>query len=276
MKKTGKSKSDRFNKALERERAGEYDKALEIYSSLAETDPTYRPAILNLGALCSRMKKHDEALVWYKKAIALEEEFLVWFNIGSILYQMGDFKESVFALEKARRLNRGFTLTILVMGLAYSKLGKTTAASGCFSEVLALDSSNEVALTALAIIHYERRKYNLALHYADAALQKNHSSVRARKLRSKILLSFGRNDESAIDLKEIIKKDKAFLRFDSFVKAIPTKVFDDNKGTLDEKIVNLESRIEDAMPKDFIALSLCHLFNGEPDRAIDYLFKAKI
>jgi len=162
------------------------------------------------------------------------------------------------------------------MGLAYSKLGKITAAAGCFSEVLGLDPSNEAALTALAIIHYERRKYNLALHYAEAALQKNFTSFRARKIRSKILLSFGRNDESAKDLKQVITKDRSFLKFDSFIKAVPSKTFNDTKGSLDEKIEILESRIEKADPKDLIALSLCHLFNGEPEAAIDYLFKAKI
>jgi tetratricopeptide (TPR) repeat protein len=264
-----------FSLALKADQSGDYAKARELYQNIISHDGSYRPALINLGSLCSRMEQLDEALVFYNKASLIEDDYLVWFNIGSVLYKKGTFKESVIALEKSRRLNPLFVLSILVMGLAYSKDGKSTAAAGCFSEVLSLEPDNQVALTALAIIYFDKRKYNLALFYADAAINNNSSSISVRKLRSKILLSFGRTKESATEYHKIIREDKAFKRFDAFVKKIPADTFIDSKGTIEEKIETLERKLDNATPRDLVALSLCCLFNGESDKAIDYLFKVK-
>lgn len=264
-----------FAKALNHERAGELIDAFKTYKGIVDNDGTYRPALFNLGSLCSRVGEFDEALIWLRKSSAIQEDHLVWFNIGSVLYKKGEYQESVIALEKARRLKNDFVLPVLVMGLSYSKAGKLTSAAGCFAEVLTIEPENQVALTALAIIHYERRKFNLALYYAEAALMKNSKNTGVRKLRSKILLAFGRTDESTKEFQKIIKEDKAFKRFDVFMKKVPKEALSDGRGTIEEKISLYQTNIDKAAPKDIVALSLLFLLKGDPDRAIDYLFKAK-
>jgi tetratricopeptide (TPR) repeat protein len=269
------SNEEMFAKALNFERKGELIDAFKTYKHIIDNDGSYRPALFNLGSLCSRVGEFDEALVWLRKSSAILDDHLVWFNIGSVLYKKGEYQESVIALEKSRKLKSDFVLSVLVMGLSYSKAGKLTSAAGCFAEVLTIDPENQVALTALAIIHFERRKFNLALYYAEAALQKNTNNISVRKLRSKILLSFGRTSESTEEFQKIIKEDKAFTHFDVFMKKVPKDALADGRGTLEEKISLYQTNIDKAAPKDMVALSLLFLLKGDPDRAIDYLFKAK-
>jgi len=48
----------------------------------------------------------------------------------------------------------------------------------------------------------------------------------------------------------------------------------DRFGTIDDKIQSLNEKVF-ADSSSLISLSLCHLFKGETDAAIDYLFKFK-
>lgn len=264
-----------FLQAIECERKADYTGAVRAYRSLAAENPPYRPAVVNLGSLYSRMELFDDAIECFSRALTISEDHLSWFNLGSVLYRKNDFKQAVIAFERARRVNPSFTLATLVMGLSLRKMKHIPAAEKCFIEVLAADPVNEVALVALSVIAYDESRYDRALALIERLIEKRPDSVSAKKMRGKILLSLGRSD-GADDLKQAAKEDEGFTRFDRMMTDIPQSAFTDARGTLDEKIERLEEKIE-AEPKkeDFLTLSLCCLFNGESDRAIDYLFMAK-
>jgi len=270
------SQKDKFTKALEYEKSGDYIMALQEYATLSHADEPFRPALINLGSLFSRMNRLDDAMNCYCLAVDMEEDYITWFNIGSIHYKKEEYKQAVIALEKAKRMNGTFILPVLVTGLAYSRLGNVKAAEKSFKDVLVSAPSNEVAMTALAILYYEAGKMNQSLDMIDRLLllKPHHGSV--RKLRSKILFNLGRIAESAHDIKQLSNEDEGYTVFNRFVRSIPVEVFDDGYGTLDVKIEQLESKAEEEKnPGDMIALSLCYLFKGETDMAVEVLYKAK-
>ena len=267
---------ERFARAVEYEKTGEYMLALQEYLTLTKEEAPLRQALVNLGSLYSRMGEPDNAMSCYAKAVALEEDYLAWFNIGSLHYKRGDWKQAVISLEKSRKMNSSFFLAVLVMGLAYSRLGNVRAAERCFSDVLEVQSRNEVALTALAILCFDNAKYNRALDLVDRLHEIKPDNAGIRKLRSKILFSIGRSSESAEMIKSFKDEDPGYRGFDTFVQSVPVEVYDDRFGSIDEKIEKLEEKMSgDEKPGDMIALSLCYLFKGDPDKAIDCLFKAK-
>ena len=270
------SQHDKFTKALEYEKAGDYMMALQEYATLSHSEEPFRPALINLGSLFSRMNRLDDAMNCYCKASEMEEDYVTWFNIGSIHYKKEEYKKAVIALEKAKRINSSFVLPVLVTGLAYSRLGNVKAAEKSFKDVLRNAPANEVAMTALAILYYETGKMNQALEMIDGllSLKPHHGSV--RKLRSKILYNLGRIAESADDIKHLSNAEEGFTVFNKFVQSIPVEVFDDGYGTLDVKVEQLESKTEDKKnPGDMIALSLCYLFKGDTDKAVEVLYRAK-
>ena len=266
----------RFNVALEYERAGDYMRALQEYVFLTESDPPLRSALVNLGSLYSRMGKLDEAMSCYMRAVCMEEDYLCWFNVGGLHYKKNEYKQAVISLEKSRKLNGAFPLSVLVMGLSYSRLGNTRAAEKCFMDVLESSPDNEVALTGLAILCYDSGKLNQSLDLADRLLALKPINAGMKKLRSKILISLGKNSESADAVKSIRGEDTGYRSFDSFVKSVPVELFDDRFGSITDKIGILENRTSgQETPEDMVALSLCYLFKGDPDKAIDCLFKAR-
>jgi tetratricopeptide (TPR) repeat protein len=265
---------ERFNLALEREKTGDIAGALNEYALLVKEEP-YRPALVNLGSLYSRMDLLDEALDCFMKALELQEDHIAWFNLGSVRYKRGEFKQAVIALERSRRINPSFNLAVLVMGLSLRKLGNNASAERCFVESLEAEPDNEVALTALALIAFDTGFYSTAIDYLDRLVRLRPGSSGAKKLRAKSKLMLGRAD-GADDLKSAKEDDEGFIRFENFVKTVPVGAFEDKLGSLPDKIEKLEEQIAvQKKPDDLIALSLCCLFNGDSNRAIDYLFMAK-
>ena len=265
-----------FGKALEFEKKGEFMMALQEYANLAHGTPPYRPALINLGALYSRMNRFDDAMLCYQNAISIEDDSLAWFNIGSLHYKRCEYKKAVIACERARRLDALFVLPILVMGLSFSHLKNFKAAEKSFVDVLSLSPVNEVALTALTILYYEKGRHHQALEMADRLLSTYPTKDRVRNLRSKILFNLGRMMETAEEIKRVKETDERYTVYTQFVESVPVEVYDDRYGSIEDKIQLLEEKTsEESRPGDMIALSLCYLFKGDADHAIDCLLKTR-
>ncbi|OPZ37825.1 MAG: photosystem I assembly protein Ycf3 [Spirochaetes bacterium ADurb.BinA120] len=265
----------RYNNALRLEKEGNYVMALHEYVAAIEVDPSNRDAYLNLGSLYSRMNRLGEAMDCYSKALELGDDYLVHFNMGGILYKRGEYKQAVLTLEKSRRLNGSFPLTLLVMGLAFSRLRNHNAASACFERVLELDAGNRIALTALAIIELDRDDYERSLRLIDRILTDDSTNGGARKLRADVLYRMNRLDESASEIKSLRNEEGQYRSYDEFIRTIPLEIFTDRYGTIEEKIAALGEKTASGDRDSLLGLSLCYLLTGDSDRAIDLLFEAK-
>lgn len=267
---------ERFNNALEFERNGEYVLAMKEYGHIISEKNDFREAYLNLGSLYARLEKYSEAMKCYDRAVLLGEDYLVYFNIGSIYYKMGEYKKAIINLDKSRRIDGSFVSTPLVMGLSFSRLKNTKGAEGCFKSVLAVNPDNPVALVALAILYFETGRFESALNIIERILVKDGNNQNVRKLRARVLKSMDRADEYRMEVKEIKNASPRFQLYDRFIQSIPVEVFTDRYGTIDEKLERMEKKARDnSDPEAMISASLCCLFKGDTDRAIDYLFEAR-
>jgi tetratricopeptide (TPR) repeat protein len=266
--------TEAFNSAVQSEKNGSYDDALVSYKSIIKADPGCREAYINLGSLYSRMNNLPEAMNYYEKALSLGKDYLTFFNIGSIHYKMDDYKKAIMNLEKSKIQNARFLLSSLVLGLCYSRLDNLKAAEINFSDVLKINPQNRVALTALAILFYNQNKYSRAIQLLNTILKYDEANIKIKELRSNILLKTGKIDESKQDIKSIKSISDGYRYYDEFIKSIPVEAYNDKYGTINEKIDFLKGNIENDK-KSLISLSLCHLFKGETDAAIDYLFQFK-
>jgi tetratricopeptide (TPR) repeat protein len=271
---TPTTQSAKFNKAIHFEKNGDFTSALNEYISIIKIDPLFRPAYANLGALYSRMNKLPEAMKCYEHALSLGHDDITFFNMGCIQYKLGRYFDAIASFEKSIAINNNFALSKLVAGLCYSRLNRLSDAEACFSNVLQLWPDNRVATTALAILYYNTGRFSLSLKLLNLLLMNDSGNIKMRELKSDILLKLGHIDESSSEIKNILKKSDGYRYFDEFVKSIPIDAFTDKYGTLDEKIRILNEKINDDT-NNLISLSLCYLFNGDIDSAIDYLYKIK-
>lgn len=263
---------ERFNFAIQLEKSGDYIAALSEYIDIIKMDKTFRDVYINLGSLYSRMNRLDEAMKSYKVALKLKEDFITYFNMGCIYYKHNDYKKAVINLEKSRQFNSNFALALQVMGLCYSRMNNIKAAEANFLDVLKIWSTNKVALTALAIIYYNSGRFDESILFLNRLLSVDPENSKIRELKYSIHYKRNEFDESKQEIKDIKKTSDGYKIYDEFIKSVPVEAYSDKYGTLDEKIDYLKANPD---RDNLISLSLCHLFKGETDTAIDYLFEVR-
>jgi tetratricopeptide (TPR) repeat protein len=271
---TSTATSIKFNTAIQYEKNGDFTSALNEYMAVLKTEPTFRHAYINLGSLYSRMNKLQEAIKCYEAALSLGHDDITFFNMGCILYKLGNYTDALSNFSHSILLNDNFALSKLVAGLCHSRLNNLKDAEKYFTRVLQIWPENRVAMTALAIIYFNSERFSLSLQLLNLLLRRDAENIKMRELKSDILLKLGHIDESLSEIKTLLKKSDGYRYFDEFVKSIPVETFTDKYGTLDDKIKNLNEKIFNDK-NSIISLSLCHLFNGDTDSALNYLYKIK-
>lgn len=265
---------ERFNKAVQLEKSGQYADALTEYICIINENVSFREAYVNLGSLLYRMNRFNEALKCFEKSLILGKDYITYFNIGSIYYKLGEYKRAVIHFEKSCSLNSLFKLPRLVIGLCYSRLNNLKAAESNFREVLRTWPDNRVALTALTIILFNDDKFDEALNYIKILLAQDANNIKIHEIRFNILYKTGKISESADEIKTLRKISDGYKYFDDYIASTSLETLTDRYGSIEEKISFLsEKPIQD--PASLISLSLCHLFKGDTDEAIQRLFEAK-
>jgi tetratricopeptide (TPR) repeat protein len=145
------------------EKQGNFISAISEYRAILAQDGSIRDAYMNLGCVYSRLGRFSDAMKVYRDCLALGSDYLLYFNMGSICYKLGSYKNAVINLERARKMNSGFALATLVIGLSYSRMGNIRAAEVNFQKVLRMWPSNRVALTALSIMYFHQERYEESL-----------------------------------------------------------------------------------------------------------------
>lgn len=236
----------------------------------------HKEGFINLGMHYSRMNRLSDAMACYEKALALGEDYMVYFNIGSIHYRRGEYKKAVLDLDRSRRLNGSFLLATLAMGLSFRRLGNFKAAETCFCEVLRGAPRNRAALAGLMAVYWAAGRFEDALRLTDVLLSSEGGRGGIRRLRADMLIRLKRYEESVGELKSMKEEDGSFRRYDECVKEMPPELLADSYGTIEDKIESLKTRVAyDAQASDCIALSLCCLLAGDSDSAVEYLVLAK-
>ena len=225
------------------------------------------------GIEFSRKGKVDEALNSFLEASKINESYLILYNIGCLYYKKGEYKKSVFNLEKSRKLNPAFSLSSLIAGLCYSRLGNTKAAQSNFINVLMIDPDNKTAATALSILLQNQGRIKESVKILSRLSESYKDDASIRKLKTDILFSLENIEETASAIKELKKDSPSYKSYDDFINSVPVEIYNDKYGTLSEKISSLEY---EKTKKSLISLSLCHLLKGDTDSAIDYLMKARV
>jgi tetratricopeptide (TPR) repeat protein len=229
--------------------------------------------LITRGINFSRKGETDEALDCFLKASKINENYLILYNIGCLYYKKGEYKKSVFNLEKSRRINPSFSLSSLIAGLCYSRLDNTKAAQSNFINVLMIDPDNKTAATALSILLQNQGKIKESVKILSRLYESHKDDASIRKLKTDILFSLENIEETASAIKELKKDSPSYKSYDNFINSVPVEIYNDKYGTLSEKISSLEY---EKTKKSLISLSLCHLLKGDTDSAIDYQMKARV
>jgi len=250
---------------------------IQKLSTLIDTvkkNPANRDSCIELAVELTRIKKFDQAIKYFKKANQIKEDFITLYNIGCLYYKQSDFKNAIIALERAKLINNKFHMLFLLAGLCYGRLNNLKASESNFINVVMADPENTTALTALAVLYYNQGKVENSLQIIKKISSSKLNADVVQKIKSEIFFNSGNPVESANEIKQFKDHSVKFKNFNSYIKSIPVAILTDKYGSIQDKIQMLENTPSKTRD-NLISLSLCHLFSGNTDSAIDYLIEAR-
>ncbi|MCB1202259.1 MAG: tetratricopeptide repeat protein [Leptospiraceae bacterium] len=259
-----------FEKALREEQKGDFRKALEFYRMSLQLDTQFFDSWLNAGAIYSRQGKTKKAIECYQRALSSRIDKRVCYNLASEYFKIGSYEESKKLLNSAIKSDHRFLQAHLLLGYVFGKLGENEKSEISIKNALKIDPTNQPAMTALALLYYHTSRPELALRYINILLQRNPGDVTIGRLLANIELDRGSTRASIKALKEIAAQDPKLKSFYSSIsESIPEKQLSDIRSQKNQK-----ENIKNKTAKDFFDLSLLAMFDGEPDKAMEYLLAA--
>ena len=140
-------------------KAQQYQQAAVIFQKASEIDPSRHAIFGVLGESYQRLKKYDQALESYHKALALlanepKSDSVARYNlnIGIIRAQTGQLKPAIESMEKAATINPSATsLAFYNLGVVLTNGGLVEEAIKAFERAIELDSKNSKAHYQLGI-----------------------------------------------------------------------------------------------------------------------------
>lgn len=311
-KEMSKEAREFYMKALAAQQAGRYNAALKLYKAAAREDSNFREAFVNLGALYSRAKRPDLALGFFRRALDLRSDAAVNFNLGSECYKLERYAESERHLKAALKLELRLIKAHILLAYLYDKQQRHDKAAIYFQNALRIDPGSRPAALGLAVSYSDREQYEQALAVLEKYRAQAPGDQFVNSLRAGLLLKLNRYSESLEEYRELTKSDAKFTDFSEHLKAARSEneseyqaMFDgiDDKirartERLREKIVARKARLAKAKAdsasqgtakaaapepaddlqadlKDMVDLSFLHLFNGDTDRALQFLMQAR-
>ena len=110
-----------------------------------------------LGRECENTGKYEEAIAFYKEAIALNpKKYYLYCNLGRSYKTLGMYKESIAAFQKASEINTKNKLIYYELGDSYDKVGQKQEAIKAYLHAVEIDHN------------YLEAYNNLGALYADA------------------------------------------------------------------------------------------------------------
>ena len=263
-----------LNKIIKNNTLSDNNEKLKKIVDFIKAHPANREAYILLAVELTKMKRFDQAIKSFYKANSLKEDYITLYNIGCLYYKNNDFKNAIIVLEKSKILNTKFHMNYLLTGLCYGRLNNFKASESNFINVIMSEPENTTALTSLAVLYYNQGRVNDSLKLIKRISSSKLNEDTVRKIKSEILFNSGQTAESAHEIKQFKDSSEKFRGFNNYIKSVPVSILTDKYGSIEEKIQKLENnpiRTRD----NLITLSLCHLFSGNTDSAIDYLIEAR-
>ena len=284
------------------EQEGRFKEALRFYKEAAREDSNFRPAFNNLGVIYARSGHPETAIGFFRRALELGEDDIVCFNLGSELYRLERYRESEPFLKRSLRLNNRLLKGHILIAFVYDRLGERDKAEIYFQNALKLDPENRPAALGFIVSLAAGERYEDALAAAENFLAKRPGDDGLKKLRAGLLLKLDRGEESLREFTELASTSKKFTSFTDHLENARSDAESEYSRVfagMDDKIKKRRARLARRIQKrkellkggdepneqtekerkqdlqDMVDLSFLHLFNGDQEKALKYLFQAR-
>lgn len=180
-----KAASDLYEKALEAERAGDSNNALEQLQRAVALHPQFSLALNEIGIIYQRLGQLDKALEAFGRAVKVAPEvFELRLNYGMVLMRNKQFAAAEAELRRATELKDASTQAHLYRGKALIQLRKYPEAERELQQVIKLGGDDvATAYRFLGALYNERGENKLAIEALEKYLSLEPKAKDAESVR---------------------------------------------------------------------------------------------
>lgn len=111
-------------------------------------------------------RDYPRALAGYKKALAADPgNYILMNNIAGVLIRMEQYSEAIRYGERALSIRRNHIPSLINLGIAYNKTGRSAEGEGCFQQALSIEPTNRYALLNLGLLNEKRNSFDKGIQY---------------------------------------------------------------------------------------------------------------
>ena len=139
-----------FQRGLELEESGAPVQAcLEAYERAVELNPAAAGALVNLGTICFRQKRYEEAERYYRGALEADPHYtLALFNLANLNDEQGNTEVARELYRQALKITPGYADAHFNLALLSERLGDPLRAVAHWKAYLKLDNTSDWSRTA--------------------------------------------------------------------------------------------------------------------------------
>lgn len=176
---------------------GRAEEAIDLIGKALRINPRSPAAHVNLGAAFGALKRLNEALGCYDKALTFDRDHLLALNSrAATLLDLGRPEEGLASLDRALAINPSNVETLRRRGQVLWQMKRLDEALACCETLLAIDPNRADALSNRGTILQALNRMDEALASYDEALAIKSDHADALNNRGNLLSKLGRLDEA--------------------------------------------------------------------------------
>ncbi|MFQ5669817.1 MAG: tetratricopeptide repeat protein [Acidobacteriota bacterium] len=136
--------------------AGDLDQALANFRKVLVINPYLTDVHNNIGVALGELGRRDEAMSEFQSVLrdpGYKHREKALYNVGNLFYAQGDYREAVEQYRKAVAVQPEYLKAYYKMGLALQTLGQMDEARRAFEEVVRIDPNSKEAREVKFIIN---------------------------------------------------------------------------------------------------------------------------
>ncbi|MXW11369.1 MAG: tetratricopeptide repeat protein [Synechococcus sp. SB0668_bin_13] len=131
---------------------GKLQEAIDYYKKALAIDPNSLDILNNLGAALYQQGKLQEAVDYYKKALAIDPNSLdALSGLGAALIQLGEAQEAIYYCKKALAIDPNFVDALNNLGEGLAQLGENEEAITILRKAISLSPGHPIAHKNLSL-----------------------------------------------------------------------------------------------------------------------------
>jgi len=197
-----------YNLGVAYSRAGDHEKAIEVYRQIIKKTEQYAEPYNSLGNEYRELGMIKEAKASFEKALAIDPDFAeAHNNLGVINNDMGKVKLAISSYEKAIELDPDYTEAYCNLGKVYMDTGDNGRAVVLFKKCIEIDPLYAEAYNNLGSAYAAQKNYQDALAAYMDAIEKNPRYAEAYNNFGVILLKANEMERALLFFKKSFEID---------------------------------------------------------------------